>query len=582
MLTAYRGDRVQNDGSQCIMSINPDELSVFFMVKRIVLLFLLALFLTQSFASQPHHAKNGIAVSEQRIASQVGIDILRAGGNAIDAAVAMGYALAVVNPCCGNIGGGGFMTVHLANGKNLFINFREKAPLHANRNMFRNGKNKSTKGYLAVGVPGTVLGLDTALQNYGTLSRKQIMLPAIRLAQKGYILTPYEAKQLAQFRDDFREQPNVAAIFLKNGQPYKAGDRLVQRNLANTLAAIAEQGPSVFYKGWIAHTIVDSSKKHGGILTLKDFAQYNVKETAPIECHYRGYLLITAAPPSSGGIALCEMLNILESFPLTQWGYRSAQSIRTIVEAMRYGFADRNRKLGDPDFVNNPVDQLISKNYARQLSKEIQKSHFAPQHEAITFHETTDTTHYSVMDNKGNAVSVTYTLNGFFGARIIAGNTGFFLNNEMDDFATKPGEPNKFGLVQYDKNSIEPGKRPLSSMTPTIVMKEGKIVMVLGSPGGPRIISSVLLTLLNVIDYDMTLQQAIDAPRFHYQGQPDFIEIEPFAFDFLTQKQLQYYGYYTSQQNNWGAVEAIRVDSNTGTFTGGNDSRRPAGAAIGY
>jgi gamma-glutamyltranspeptidase/glutathione hydrolase len=528
---------------------------------------------------------NGIVVTERMNASQVGAEILRQGGNAIDAAVAVGYALAVVDPCCGNIGGGGFMTLHLANGENIFINFREKAPWRATKNMFLNAeKNKtsgsSMQGYLAVATPGTVLGLNTALKKYGTMTRQQVMQPAVELAKHGFILASHDVRPFELWLDDFRHQPNLAKIFLKNGQPYQAGAKLIQDDLANTLSLIAEKGSEVFYKGPIAQAIVKASSEHGGILTLEDFERYTIKQARPLQCEYRGYVILSAPPPSSGGVILCEMLKILENFPLAQYGHSSIQSIRVITEAMRYGFIDRNSQLGDPDFVNNPVERLISPEYTKSLSRKIQQMKSVPQYEVLASPELTDTTHYSVMDELGNAVSVTYTLNGFFGARVMAGNTGFLLNDEMDDFTTLPGQQNKFGLVQYNKNSIEPGKQPLSSMAPTIVMKDGKVLMILGTPGGPRIITTLLLTLINMIDYGMTMQEAADAPRFHFQAQPNLIYTEPNAFSFFTKWYLRWLGYHIQQQSTWSAIEGIYVNPDN-SFTGVNDARRPGGGAAG-
>lgn len=530
---------------------------------------------------QPVSAQHSMVVSEQQVASQIGADILQAGGNAVDAAVAVGYALAVSYPCCGNIGGGGFMTIHLANGKNIFLNFREKAPRKATANMFATMNQGSTYGYLAVAVPGSVLGLDTALSKYGSMTRKQVLAPAIRLAREGYIVSPYDAQMFNNYAQVFRQQPTVAAIFLKDGRPYHAGDRLIQRDLAKTLQLISDHGPVAFYKGPIADAIVQASKTNGGILSKEDFATYTMQELRPLQCRYRGYTILSAPPPSSGGVTLCEMLNILENYSLKALGYHSAQSIRVIVEAMRYGFTDRNTKLGDPDFINNPVAQLIDKHYAAELSTKINSSTRDQPATATVQRELTDTTHYSVIDRSGNAVAVTTTINGFFGAEVIANPTGFFLNNEMDDFTTVPGKENKFSLVQGTRNTIQAGKRPLSSMTPTIVMKNGKIFMVIGSPGGPRIITSILLTLLNVIDYGMNIQAAVNAPRFHFQGLPDTIDAEPFSISFLARQQLKLNGYDVNPQHTWAAVEAILIDPVTGTIYGANDNRRGNGAAIG-
>lgn len=528
--------------------------------------------------------KNGMVVSEHKLASEVGINILKKGGNAIDAAVAVGYALAVVNSCCGNIGGGGFMTIHLADGKNIFLNFREKAPLKATASMFENSHQDSTTvGYLSVGVPGTVLGLDTVLKKFGTMSRKQVMAPAIALAENGYTVSNYEAALFSQFKADFAKQPNVAAIFLKNGETYKSGERLIQKDLAKSLRAIAQSGTNVFYKGYIATDIVAASNENDGILSLADFAKYNIEFLEPINCNFHGYTIISAPPPSSGGVTLCEMLNILENFPLQRYGHGSIDATIATVEAMRHAYLDRNAKLGDPDFVKNPVKELISKNYAKNISNIILNDIGNPvPAKEISVPELPDTTHYSVLDKKGNAVAVTYTLNGFFGALVIPKDLGFFLNNEMDDFTTQKGRANKFGLIQSDANAIAPGKRPLSSMTPTIIMKNNKLFMILGSPGGPRIITSVLLTILNVIEYKFDLQQAVDTPRIHFQAYPDLIYPEPGAINFYNQLILEYLNYNIAPTNVWSAVEAIMIDPISGTVVGANDVRRPDGAALKY
>jgi len=536
----------------------------------------------------PVSAKHAMVVTEKRAASQVGIDILKAGGNAIDAAVAVGYALAVVNPCCGNIGGGGFMLVHFANGKNTVINFRGKAPLKANKNMFldTNGKLKpgsTTSGYLSASIPGTVLGLDTALSKYGSMSRKQVMAPAIKLAQQGYRVSDYDTEWFAIYTPAFRSQRNAAAIFLKKGKPYDSGELLIQTDLANTLKLIAEKGPDAFYKGSIAQQIVKSSQAHGGIMTRQDFAQYSVEELTPIWCQYHGYSVISVPPPSSGGVTLCEMLSLLQNLPLQDNNYQSAKNIHYIVESMRYAFYDRNTQLGDPNFVNNPVKKLLSNQYTSQLSQRIlNTTEIKPEDLMVDIHEQTDTTHYSIIDTKGNAVAVTYTINGFFGANVIPDHLGFFLNDDMDDFTVSPGQTNKFNLIQSSKNHIESGKRPLSSMAPTIIMNNKNVFMVLGSPGGPRIITTVLLTLLNVIDNGMNIKQAIDTPRYHYQGIPDVIDVEPLAFSYLTALNLKMMGYRLRSQPTWAAVEAILIDQKDKTIYGANDYRRPDGAALGY
>lgn len=541
--------------------------------------------------SKPVLATHGMVVTEQQLASQVGLDILKQGGNAVDAAVATGYALAVVDPCCGNIGGGGFMLIHFANGKDVFLNFRERAPLTATSNMYLDSKgevipNASVIGYKAVATPGTVLGLDSALQKYGTMSRLQVMMPAIKLALNGFILSPYDVKLLTAKTELFKSQPNVAAIFLKDGKPYQVGDRLVQTDLAETLNSIARLGPDYFYKGYPAQAIVIASHDNGGILSLLDFEKYRVEELTPVHCSYRGYDIISAPPPSSGGVTLCEMLNILDYYPLNTLGYHSPLSAHYIIEAMRRGFYDRNNNLGDPDFVKNPIAILISKQYAANVRRQIHNFKATSSTELISMlpkeKEKTNTTHYSVVDKDGNAVAVTYTIDNFFGAGVIAGRTGFFLNDEMDDFTAKPNAPNKFGLVQGVANAIAPGKRPLSSMTPTIITKDKDLFMVLGSPGGPRIITSVLQTILNVVDYNLNIQEAVNAPRFHQQWLPDWVETEPNIFSSETENTLKLMGYQLKPISTWGAVEAIEIDPVTKILYGANDIRRPNGKAMGY
>jgi gamma-glutamyltranspeptidase/glutathione hydrolase len=541
-------------------------------------------------STAPVLGKNGMVVTEQHFASEAGLQILKAGGNAVDAAVAVGYALAVTHPCCGNLGGGGFMLVHLANGKDTFINFREKAPLAATRTMYLDKQGEvisglSTKGYKAVGVPGTVLGLDRALSAYGTLTRAAVMAPAIELAEKGFVLQAGDVKILNFRTEEFKKQRNVAAIFLKNGKtPYQVGDRLVQKDLAKTLKLIAKLGSDGFYKGAIASEIVKASSKHSGILTKEDFAKYNVTETAPVRCTYRDYQVISAPPPG-GGTTVCEMLNILQGYKLKQLGLDSATRLHWMLEAMLYAYADRNTYLGDPDFVNNPVSRLLSKEYAAQIRTKISDKRATPPkplYSGITKQEGTNTTHYSIQDRYGNAVSVTYTINSFFGAGVIAGNSGFFLNNEMDDFTSKPGVPNNFGLVQGSANQIEPGKRPLSSMSPTIVTKNGKVFMVTGSPGGSRIPTTVLQVITNVIDYGMTIQQAVDTPRIHYQGLPNLVTTEPYALKSASLQKLWELGYRVAPLLTWGAAESLLADPKTESLYGANDSRRPAGEALGY
>ncbi|WP_238531512.1 gamma-glutamyltransferase [Collimonas fungivorans] len=574
---------------------------------------LLGLLGTVQAASAPAvEAKNGMVVTSQHLASQVGVDILKMGGNAVDAAVAVGYAQAVVNPCCGNIGGGGFMTIHLADGRDTFINFRETAPAAASANMYldANGKaitNASLFGYLAAGVPGTVLGLDSAQRKYGKLTRAQVMQPAIKLARDGYILNRGDTDILDTTIAQFKKDPEAARLFLRrDGTPLQPGDRLVQKDLAKTLEAISRNGPDAFYKGAIPAAVERAAKAGGGIITAADFAGYKISESAPLSCNYRGYVFVSAPPPSSGGATMCQILNILEGYDMRALGFHSASAVHYMTEAMRHSYMDRNTFLGDPAFVKNPLERLLSKEYAASIREKIAADKATPSVEVqpgMAPHEKPETTHYSIVDKDGNAVSTTYTINGRFGAVVIAPGTGFFLNDEMDDFTVKAGVQNLFGLVQGATNSIAPGKRPLSSMAPTLVTKDGKTYMVLGSPGGSRIITITLETALNVIDYGMAPQEAVDAPRIHHQWLPDEVYYETRGLSPDTLKILDGMGYKMKEQTPWGAAELIMIglpgaagvagassgnDAGVsgavrpGLYYGANDTRRPAGAAIGY
>ncbi len=534
-------------------------------------------------------AKHGMVVTAQHLATQVGVNILKQGGNAVDAAVAVGYALAVVDPCCGNIGGGGFMTLHLADGKNLFLDCREKAPLKATPDMMQDAegqvvKGRSTRTYLGVGVPGTVMGLDEALEKYGTMSRQQVMAPAIKFAKDGYTLEPGDVNLLDTSTDAFRKHANVAATFLDHGQPWKPGQVLKQPQLAKTLELISKDGRKAFYDGPIAAALVKASDAHGGLFALKDFRDYTAPWAKPVECDYHGYTIVTAAPPSSAA-TICETLRIIAPYPLAKWGFHSVKSAHYFVEAERRAFADRNTYLGDPAFVHNPLARLLSAEHAAKLRAQIKPDNATPSSEvkgSLGPYQGTNTTHYSVVDDKGDAVSVTYTVNSFFGIKQIAGDTGFFLNNEMDDFTSKPGVPNQFGLVQGKANQIEPGKRPLSSMSPTIVLHDGKLVMVTGSPGGSSIISTTMESILNIIEYGMDVKQAIDAPRIHMQWYPDEIFAEPGAFKPSVQSALEAMGYKIRTVGHLGDVAAIVVNQKTGELESLNDPRYPAGSAAGY
>lgn len=559
-----------------------------------------------SFAASlpPSEGKSCMAVSAQHYATQVGLDILKKGGNAIDAAVAMGYALAVVYPCCGNIGGGGFMLIHLANGKNIFLNFREKAPLAIKTSLFLDKQgnviqDKLSGGhvggvlrqpYLAVAIPGTVLGLNTALQKYGTMDLATVIKPAINLARIGYQLQPGDIEILKTGTESFKTQSNVATIFLNKGNAYQAGEKLIQPNLANTLEEISKQGSKVFYRGKIAREMVKASQRQGGVISMQDLARYSVEELKPITCTYRGYTITTSPPPSSGGITICEILNITEKYPLAQFGFHSAAATHPTVEAMKYAYADRNSWLGDPDFVKNPVDKLISKNYAAEIRKKILPNKATPA-QKIGFlksqPEGHNTTAYVVIDKAGNAVSVTYTLNDYFGAKVIAGNTGFFLNNEISDFTIKPGTANSYGLVQGEANVLKPEKRPLSSMSPTLISKNNQLLFLMGTPGGSTIPTQLISFIQNIIDYKMNIQEAENSPRFHMQWLPDFVYMEPFTFSHDTQQILEKMGHKFKLGSPyrtlyWGSITAIATDPEKHKVYGAVDARRPTGSAAGY
>ncbi len=516
-------------------------------IRSFVLLQLCLLQLAWAGGLRPVHAQHGMVVSVHEAASSVGAHILRRGGNAVDAAVATGFALAVVHPAAGNIGGGGFMLVRMANGDVHFLDYREKAPRAATRDMYLDSKgnvipNASLVGYKAIGVPGSVAGMVYAQKHWGKLPLSVVMGPAIALARNGVRLTYEEAQgmQHDQYLGEFKESKH---IFQRDGQFYQQGDLFRQPELATTLQRIAAN-PQDFYKGAMARELAAEMQRNGGLITAQDMAEYEVKERTPIRGSYRGYEIISAPPPSSGGITLLESLNILEGYDLGRMGNRSADAMHLTVEAFRRAFYDRAEFLGDPDFSQLPVAQLIDKKYAdawrssldmmrSSVSKELRRpSGFGQLDRQASLHtpyigrEPENTTHYSVVDAQGNAVAVTTTLNDGFGSRVTAGKLGFLLNDEMDDFTSKAGVPNGYGLIQGEANAIAPGKRPLSAMAPTMVLKDGKLLLVLGSPGGPRIITTVANILMGVIDYGLDIQQAVNAPRFHHQWEPDEIDIE--------------------------------------------------------
>lgn len=547
----------------------------------------------------PVAAENGMVVTAHHLATDVGVTVLMNGGTAIDAAIAVGYALAVTYPAAGNLGGGGFMTIQFADGHKTFVDFRERAPLAAKANMYLDAKGNvipdlSTRGHLAVAVPGTVSGLEYIREKYGTQPRAKLIAASIDLAERGFVLEQGDVDLLREGTDDFRKDAPSAAIFLKNGgAPFEVGDRLVQTDLARTLRAVSAQGADGFYEGSVAKALVTSSRNGKGIIAQADLDKYSTRELPPIECNYRGFQVVAAPPPSSGGVTICEMLNILEGYPLRELGFGSAQAIHYTIEAMRHAYVDRNFRLGDPAFTDNPIKQLIDEGYAEQIRRAIDprragmSSQIKP---GVPTREGTHTTHYSIADKHGNAVAVTYTLNDWFGARVTAAGTGVLLNNEMDDFTSKPGVSNMYGLVQGETNKIEPGKRPLSSMAPTIVNRDGKPWMILGTPGGSRIITAVLLTMLNVIDYDMDIQEAVDAPRFHQQWLPEETSVEARALSPDTRKILEGMGHKLVKPQPENHVAAILIGApalnaqpiGKNRFYGAIDPRRNTGLARGY
>jgi gamma-glutamyltranspeptidase/glutathione hydrolase len=581
--------------------------------KKSLLLLICAAFLSVSVATastRPVHARHVMVVTVHQLASQVGVEILQAGGNAVDAAVATGFALAVVHPAAGNIGGGGFMLIRMADGKTHFLDYREKAPAAATPTMYLDEhgnviEGASEIGYKAIGVPGSVAGMVYAEQHYGKLRLKQVMDPAIKLARDGYALTWAEAEDL---HDHYLATfPESHRVFQRNGDYYKPGEIFRQPDLARTLERIAAN-PDDFYHGAMARELAAAMQKGGGLITTADLASYEVKEREPVRGTYRGYEVISAPPPSSGGTVLIESLNILEGFDLAKMENRSSTSIHFTVEAFRRAFFDRAEFLGDPDFSRLPIAQLIDKRYAAAWRDTIDAAHATPSKElkrpeifsrleqyaaahppAAAPQESNHTTHYSVIDSDGNAVAVTTTINSWFGSRVTADRLGFLLNDEMDDFSSKPGVPNSDGLIQGAANAIGPGKRPLSSMTPTIVVHDGKAVMVLGSPGSSKIITTVANVLMGVVDYGMNIQEAVNAPRFHNQWLPDVVNVEKW-FSPDTIDSLRNMGYTVEiglHDGNftapyWSDAECIAVDEKTGDRLGATDGRNSNGKAMGY
>jgi gamma-glutamyltranspeptidase/glutathione hydrolase len=551
---------------------------------------------TYAAAREPVRAKHGIVASTNEVASQVGVEVMKRGGNAVDAAIAVAFALAVTHPAAGNLSGGGFMMIRLKNGKTTAIDYREMAPAAATRDIYldKNGKliegeGGSLEGYRAAGVPGTVRGMELALKKYGSgkLTWSQLIEPARRLATNGFAVTYELARSLRGNREYLSKYPETKRIYLKNGNFYNEGETFRQPDLAATFSRLQQGGPNEFYEGETARLIVSDMKRHNGLMTLEDLRGYVAKERTPLRGTYRGHEVISMPPPSSGGAVLLEMLNILEGYDLSKLDANSSDRYHLMAEAMRRAFADRAEYMGDSDFVKVPVAGLIDKSYATKLRSTISTERASTSAEVRAGrpagYESDETTHFTVVDANGNAVSNTYTLNNSYGSAAVAKGTGMLLNDEMDDFAAKPGTANMYGLIQGERNAVAPHKRPLSAMTPTIVLrKDGSFWFTIGSPGGPTIINTVLCVITNVIDYDMNIQQAIDAPRMHHQWLPDEVVGEPFGFSGDTQKALTARGHTLAKQRYLGDAEGIMIEEKTGVRLGATDPRRSDGSAIGY
>lgn len=560
---------------------------------KIFLLLLIPLFLTNNSFSEskdPVRGKNGMVVSASELASQVGVEILKKGGNAVDAAVAVGFALAVTYPAAGNIGGGGFMVIHLNDGTNTTIDYREKAPLSSTEFLYQDSlgnflPGKSQEGVTSSGVPGSVAGLIYALDKYGRLSLAEVVQPAIDLARNGFVLEYRLVRSLEYELESFNKYESSKKIFTKDGNPFNEGDIFIQNDLANTLELIKKNGVDGFYSGKTAELIVNQISKEGGYITLEDLKNYKPIERSAITTDYKGYKVITMGPPSGGGVSLLQMLNILENKSFEKHEWASSNYYHNLIEAMKYSFADRSKHIGDPDFYDVPIDWLLSKKYAEVLFKNI-RDDATPSSEILpgeenSYSESEETTHYSVVDKFGNAVSTTTTINSSFGSKVVVNGAGFLLNNEMDDFSSKPGEPNQFGLIGSEANKIEPGKRMQSSMSPTIILKDDKTFMLIGSPGGSTISTVVLQVILNVLDFGMDIQQAIDMPRIHHQWLPDEINYERFGLSLDVIQSLQNRGHKFGGIRILGRCEGIVVDFENEIFFGATDPRG-YGAAIGF
>ncbi len=565
-------------------------------IKLLVVLLIVTLNVPVSLAREPVRARHGMVASTNEVASRVGVDIMKRGGNAVDAAIAVAFALQVTHPAAGNLAGGGFMMIRLKDGRTTAIDYREMAPSSAHRDVYLDkngnlieGEGGSLVGYRAAGVPGTVRGMELALKKYGSgkLTWAQLVEPARRLAGAGFTVTYELARSLYSERKYLSKYAETKRIYLKGGQFYKEGELFRQPELAATFARLQRFGPNEFYEGETARLIVADMKRNNGLMTMDDLRGYVAKERAPVRGNYRGHEIISMPPPSSGGAVLVEMLNILEGFDLQKMEASSSDRYHLMAEAMRRAFADRAEYMGDSDFVKVPVQGLIDKTYATTLRTTINTDRASTSAEVRAGrpagYESDETTHFTVVDAEGNAVSNTYTLNNSYGSAAVAKGTGLLLNDEMDDFAAKPGTPNMYGLIQGERNAVAPKKRPLSAMTPTIVLrKDGSLWFTVGSPGGPTIINTVLCVITNVIDYEMNIQQAIDFPRIHHQWLPDELVGEPFGLSGDTQRALTSRGHKLAKLRYLGDAEAIMIEEKTGMRLGATDPRRSDGQAVGY
>jgi gamma-glutamyltranspeptidase/glutathione hydrolase len=563
-------------------------------LKNFVLIILFPIVLNLAFFdlaySKPIRAKKGMVVSANELATKVGVEILKNGGNAIDAAIGVGFTLAVTYPAAGNIGGGGFLVFVRNDGFATTIDYRETAPASAHRNMYLDSNlnpipNMSLEGVTSAGVPGTVAGMLYALEKYGTMTLKEVIQPAIKLADTGFKLNHELSQSLNYNSQNFNKFPSSKKIFMNNGSKFVEGDIFIQKDLAETLKRIRDYGTDGFYRGITADLIVAQMKKDGGLITHEDLSNYKAVERMPVRGNYRGYEIVSMGPPSSGGIALIEALNVLENINFNKEEFQSSRHLHYLIETVKRVYFDRTEYLGDSDFVSVPVERLTSKKYARKIFNSIDlnsaSSNKLINTKVFEKKESIETTHYSVYDYYGNAVSVTTTINGSFGSNVVVDGAGFLLNNEMDDFSIKPGFPNMYDLIGSDANSIQPNKRMLSSMTPTIILKDNKPVLIIGSPGGPMIITSVLQAVMNVIDFGMDIEQAVNMPRIHHQWLPEDIYFEQFALSKDVKEKLESIGHKFQPRNSIGRLEGIMIDNKNNIIYGVSD-RRGSGSAEGF